>query len=119
MQNVPALLANIVAIIFSAATIQQLKHSVPKGDKKKKKQVMTEIAVLQAKMEEKHKSEIEDFDKSKVIKICQVIQFVVEFYESMQLRHMFLLKLAVFGLRDQKVCLLMNHFYFMLELWFW
>lgn len=45
---------------------------------------MAEIAVLQAKMEEKHKSELEDFDKSKVIRNHQVIQFEVEFCESMQ-----------------------------------
>lgn len=43
-----------------------MKHSVPKGDKKKKKQVMAEIAMLEAKMEERHQSEIEDLGKSKV-----------------------------------------------------
>ena len=52
---------------MSAVQIQQMKHSVPKGDKKKKKQVMAEIAVLQTNMEEKHKLELEKFDKNQVI----------------------------------------------------
>ena len=43
-----------------------MKHSVPKGDKKMKKQIMAEIAMLQAKMEEKHQSEINAFEKTKV-----------------------------------------------------
>jgi len=47
------------------AKIQHMKHSVPKGDKKKKKQIMAEITLLQSKMEEKHRSQIEEYGKIK------------------------------------------------------
>ena len=43
--------------MFSAAKIQALKRSVPKGDKKKKKEISAEIALLEAKLEEKHNKE--------------------------------------------------------------
>ncbi|CAB3990187.1 Hypothetical predicted protein [Paramuricea clavata] len=39
------------------AKVQSLKHSVPKGDKKKKKEITAEIALLEAKLEEKHNKE--------------------------------------------------------------
>lgn len=38
--------------------IQRLKHSVPKGDKKKKKEITAQIAVLEAELDEKHNQEI-------------------------------------------------------------
>ena len=40
-----------------AAKIQALKRSVPKGDKRKKKEIAAEIALLEAKLEEKHDNE--------------------------------------------------------------
>lgn len=43
-----------------------MKHSVPKGDKKKKKQVMAEIALLEAQLEEKHRSEMQDLQHTMV-----------------------------------------------------
>ncbi|XP_065292880.1 deubiquitinase OTUD6B-like isoform X2 [Dermacentor albipictus] len=43
------------------AKIQSLKHSVPKGDKKRKKDVAAEVAVLEAELEEKHKKDLEEF----------------------------------------------------------
>ncbi|XP_037528324.1 deubiquitinase OTUD6B isoform X2 [Rhipicephalus sanguineus] len=43
------------------AKIQSLKHSVPKGDKKRKKDVAAEVAVLEAELEKKHKKDLEEF----------------------------------------------------------
>ncbi|KAH7981267.1 hypothetical protein HPB49_022852 [Dermacentor silvarum] len=43
------------------AKIQSLKHSVPKGDKKRKKDVAAEVAILEAELEEKHKKDLEEF----------------------------------------------------------
>jgi len=40
------------------AKVQSLKHSVPKGDKKKKRQVTSEIALLTAQLEERHAKEL-------------------------------------------------------------
>lgn len=39
-----------------------MKHAVPKGDKKKKKQVAMEIAILEGQLEEKHQAEIKDLN---------------------------------------------------------
>ena len=39
-----------------------MKHAVPKGDKKKKKQVAMEIAILEGQLEERHQAEIENLD---------------------------------------------------------
>jgi len=44
-----------------AAQIQQLKTSVSKGDKKKKKEVAAQIAVLEAELEAKHQQELQAF----------------------------------------------------------
>ncbi len=41
-----------------AATIQSLKKSVPKGDKKRKKEVSLEIAKLEQALQEKHEREL-------------------------------------------------------------
>ena len=43
-----------------AAKIQALKKSIPKGDKKKKKEVGTEVAQLELELEERHKKELEE-----------------------------------------------------------
>eukprot|EP00794_Sanderia_malayensis_P019247 gene19247-21175_t len=40
-----------------------MKHSVPKGDKKKKKQVLGEIALLEAELTTQHEAEIKEFHK--------------------------------------------------------
>jgi len=40
--------------------IQALKHGIPKGDKKRKKQVTIEIAQLQAELDQKQQEEIDD-----------------------------------------------------------
>lgn len=41
------------------AKIQNLKHSVPKGDKKKKKDIAAEVAILEAQLEEKHRRDLQ------------------------------------------------------------
>uniref|UniRef100_G1SSI0 ubiquitinyl hydrolase 1 n=1 Tax=Oryctolagus cuniculus TaxID=9986 RepID=G1SSI0_RABIT len=41
------------------ARIQAMKHTVPKNDKKRRKQLLQEMAHLEAKMEEKHQQELE------------------------------------------------------------
>ncbi|XP_013783285.1 OTU domain-containing protein 6B-like [Limulus polyphemus] len=46
------------------ARIQDLKHSVPKGDKKKKKEVAVQIATLEEEMAKKHESELRGFESS-------------------------------------------------------
>ena len=43
---------------FPKGKIQALKHSIPKGDKKRKKQVTIEIAQLQAELDQKQQNEI-------------------------------------------------------------
>lgn len=43
--------------------VQGMKHAVPKGDKKRKKQVMSEIAVLEAEMEKRHQAELDEIKK--------------------------------------------------------
>lgn len=40
------------------AKIQNLKHSVPKGDKKRKKDIAAEVAILEAELEEKHRNDL-------------------------------------------------------------
>lgn len=40
------------------AKIQSLKHGVPKGDKKRKKEVQTEINALEAELKSKHENEL-------------------------------------------------------------
>ena len=38
-------------------SIQRLKHAVPKGDKKRKKEVTLQIAKMEAELEDKHTQE--------------------------------------------------------------
>ena len=42
-----------------SAKIQAMKKSIPKGDKKRKKEVTAEISQLEQEMEEQHKRELE------------------------------------------------------------
>ena len=48
-----------------SATITKLKHSIPKGDKKKKKEVTAEIAILEAELQQKHEDELKQFNEVK------------------------------------------------------
>lgn len=43
------------------AKVQAMKHAVPKGDKKKKKQVTSEIAILEVELETKQNEELQEF----------------------------------------------------------
>ncbi|XP_066106394.1 OTU domain-containing protein 6A [Saccopteryx bilineata] len=43
--------------------IQVMKSSVPKGDKKKKKQMLLDVARLEAEMEQRHQQELEKFEE--------------------------------------------------------
>ena len=43
--------------------MQAMKHGVPKGDKKRKKQVALDIAKLEAELNEKHAHEIKEVNK--------------------------------------------------------
>ncbi|XP_045191684.2 deubiquitinase OTUD6B-like [Mercenaria mercenaria] len=47
------------------AEIQKLKHSVTKGDKKKKKEVTEKIALLESDLNAKHKKELAEFEENK------------------------------------------------------
>ena len=44
--------------IYILAEIQKLKHSVPKGDKKKKKEVNDRVEALEAELEAQQKAEL-------------------------------------------------------------
>ena len=44
-------------VVFKAK-IQHLKHSIPKGDKKKKKDVTAEIAILEVELSAAHEKEL-------------------------------------------------------------
>lgn len=43
---------------------QRLKHAVPKGDKKKKKEVTAQIAVMEMELDNKHEKELNEFQES-------------------------------------------------------
>jgi len=52
--------------------MQQMKHSVSKGDKKKKKDVAAQVAVLEAELEARHEQELKAFteqDASKAVNV--------------------------------------------------
>lgn len=54
------------------AKIQSMKHAVPKGDKKKKKQVTSEIAILEAELQKKHDEELRTFENDREKEINDV-----------------------------------------------
>ncbi|KAK2185994.1 hypothetical protein NP493_215g05052 [Ridgeia piscesae] len=43
------------------AQIQQLKHGVPKGDKKRKREMTSQVAQLEAQLSEKHETEVQQW----------------------------------------------------------
>lgn len=53
----------IVWLFLSSARIQQLKHAVPKGDNKKKKEVVAQVAILEAELTARHEEELEALKK--------------------------------------------------------
>ncbi|XP_047620285.1 OTU domain-containing protein 6A [Phacochoerus africanus] len=46
------------------ARIQSMKNSVPRSDKKRRKQMLLDVARLEAEMEQKHQQELEKFQES-------------------------------------------------------
>jgi len=48
---------------INLAKIQGLKKSVPKGDKKWKKDVTAQIAQLEQEIKERHEAELDDYNK--------------------------------------------------------
>lgn len=66
---------NSYFIFFFSAKIQSMKYSIPKGDKKKKKEVTLEIAKLEEELNEKHKKELESSENvSTVSNVCFLLQ---------------------------------------------
>lgn len=51
------------------AQIQSLKHSVSKGDKRKKKEISNKILLLQAELEERHSKELTELSSSDRVEI--------------------------------------------------
>ena len=68
--NLPFLLIIIYGGNIVVFLIQVLKKSAPKGDKKKKKEVNDAIARLENDLEQKHKGELENFER--INKVDQV-----------------------------------------------
>ncbi|XP_064640350.1 deubiquitinase OTUD6B-like [Lineus longissimus] len=60
------------------ARTTKLKHSIPKGDKKKKKEVTAEIAILEAELEQKHEDELKEFNEPKSDRLVNDVTEKVE-----------------------------------------
>ena len=52
--------------LFSAQ-IQQLKHGVPKGDKKRKREMTSQVAQLEAQLSEKHETEVQQWTEQQKV----------------------------------------------------
>ena len=48
----------LLIFLLSTAQVQKLKHSVSKGDKKKKKEITEQIAKLEADLDAKHEQDL-------------------------------------------------------------
>jgi len=59
-----------------AAKIQSLKHSVPKGDKKKKKEVALEIAKLEEELTNRQKQELAVLENGLAVSVLSNPSFV-------------------------------------------
>jgi len=64
--------------------IQALKHSVPKGDKKKKKEMTLEIAKLETEIEERHQKEIQEFQDGNKTEVNHTILGITSLIYSFQ-----------------------------------
>ena len=53
----------MVIVSLLAAETQRLKHAVPKGDKKKRREVMAKIAKMEQEQAERHKLELEQLSQ--------------------------------------------------------
>ena len=54
-----------VFVLLYSAQIQKLKHSVSKGEKKKKKEITEQIAQLEADLDKKHEQELKELQEGK------------------------------------------------------
>ena len=61
----------LVCLFVFSAKIQALKHSVPKGDKKKKKEVALEIAKLEEDLSVRHKNELDSLQSDSSVSSCK------------------------------------------------
>ena len=59
-----------------SAQIQKLKHSVPKGDKKKKKEVTDQIAKLEAEQVARHEHEVSTFTQDDEVGKAKTLKFL-------------------------------------------
>jgi len=69
-------------VVLCAAKIQQMKHSVSKGDKKKKKDVVAQTAVLEAELEARHGQELKAFEQDtpkavSLVTLCYIILCII------------------------------------------
>jgi len=69
-------LFNIV-FIYIPARIQSLKHSAPKGDKKRKKQVTIEAAQLQAELDRRHEQELDNVRETICYSFSRFLYFLL------------------------------------------
>lgn len=57
--------STIMMVNYFVAQIQKLKHSITKGDKKKKKEVTEQIARLEAELDARHEQELRELKQGK------------------------------------------------------
>ena len=62
------------ALCILAAKIQSMKKSVPKGDKKRKKEITGEITRLEQELQEKHEQEIKSMDDDRETIACEGVE---------------------------------------------
>lgn len=66
-----------------SAKIQGMKNAVPKNDKKRRKQLIDDVAKLEAEMEQKQREELEHLKlTSKESKVCEVMFLLSRAFES-------------------------------------
>ena len=59
------LISTVTLVNYFVAQIQKLKHSITKGDKKKKKEVTEQIARLEAELDARHEQELKELKQGK------------------------------------------------------
>lgn len=61
-------------VFASVAKIQGMKNTVPKNDKKRRKQLLDDVAKLESELEEKHKEELKKLKETlpEQNKVCSI-----------------------------------------------
>ena len=77
---------------FFLAEVQKLKHSVPKGDKKRKKEVTEQIASMEAELTQRHEQELAQFN---AVNGQVYLQRLFSVMDSQNLLNMFTLALKI------------------------